>query len=293
MAPDLFTVSTKSGGICILNTKSCLRDVMESAASSVGLGRFVPERPPTTTTLRLAMHDVGIRLFGRQRKRPISVKHIDGDSFECVRVVANGDRNEYHHLFSASIDKNWNVAVIAHNHDQPGYMAQSVLEPAVLTMRDYLPSTVVSRVAVRMMTAWKAVPMAESGGVWFLPDSHVEEYRTFASILRTGGGKFSAAPKFTITTFDIDANPETAGQVLEKVRETVRLGIDEINSDIANATEGFSDRSIKVRLARANKLLSMVNEYRSLLGVEMPELTDAIEQAKQAVALHKLLSTSI
>jgi hypothetical protein len=37
----------------------------------------------------------------------------------------------------------------------------------------------------------------------------------------------------------------------------------------------------------------MVNEYRQLMGVDMPELTDAIEQAKQAVAVHRLLSASV
>lgn len=290
MTSTTLTVGSRSGGICILNSRTALRDTVQRAADDVDRSKFVPEQPPTTTTLRLAMHGVGVGLFGKKRKQPITTRHIDDASFECVRVVPNGDRNEYHHLFSASIDKHWNVTVLAHNHDSNGHLVQPALDSAVVQLRDYLPAPIVSRIAVRVLQSWKAMPMAEGGGVWFLPDDRLDEYRRFATILR---GTDASGPLFTLTTFDIDANPETAGQVLDKVRDTVRSGVAEIMDDIANATDGFSERSIKVRLARANKLLAMVNEYRSLLGVDMPELTDAIEQAKQAVAVHRLLSASI
>lgn len=290
MTPTTITVGSRSGGMCILNTRTVRRDTMQMAADDVDCSRFVPEQPPTTTTLRLAMHGVGVGLFGKRRKQPIGVKHIDDSRFECVRVVANGDRNEYHHLFSAGIDKHWNVTVLAHNHDNNGYLVQPTLEDAVVQLRDYLPAPIVSRIATRMLRHWRAMPMSEGGGVWFLGEEHLDKYRRVSSILRGSDG---SGPLFTLTTFDIDANPETAGQVLDKVRETVGAGVAEIMDDISNATDGFSDRSIKVRLARANKLMAMVNEYRSLLSVDMPELTAAIEQAKQAVAVHRLLSASV
>ena len=290
MTPSTVTIGSKSGGLCILNTRTVLRDQLQAAADDVGCSKMVPQQPPTTTTLRLAMHGVGIGLFGKRRKQPIATRSIEADSFECVRVVPSGDRNEYHHLFSASIDKHWNVQVLAHNHDAHGHLVQPALASAVIQLRDYLPAPIVSRVAVRVMQSWKAVPMADGGGVWFLGEDHIDKYQRFASILRGSDG---TGPLFTLTTFPIDANPETAGQVLDKVRETVRSGVAEIMDDVANATDGFSERSIKVRLARANRLLSMVSEYRSLMGVDMPELIDAIEQAKQAVAVHRLLSASV
>jgi hypothetical protein len=289
MTPTTLSVGSRCGGICILNTRTALRDTLQRAADAVDASKFVPTQPPVTTTLRLAMHGVGIGLFGKRRKQPISSRHIDGNDFECVRVVPNGDRNEYHHLFSATIDKNWAVTVLAHNHDANSAFVEPALQSAVVQLRDYLPAPIVSRTAVRILQSWKAVPMAEGGGVWFLGESHLDKYRRFADILRDDG----RGPLFTLTTFDIDANPETAGDVLSKVRETVKAGVAEIMDDIANATDGFSERSIKVRLGRANRLLSMVNEYRQLMGVDMPELTDAIEQAKQAVAVHRLLSASV
>jgi hypothetical protein len=148
---DSITIGARSGGVCILNAATALRETVFAAADSVGCGKYVPKQAATTTTLSLAMREVGNTLYGKRRKQPIVARHIDGDSFECVRVVAHGDRNEYHHLFSASIDKQWNVTVLAHNHDQQGYMLGQCLTNSVVRLRDYLPSPVVSQVAVNIL----------------------------------------------------------------------------------------------------------------------------------------------
>jgi len=144
-------------------------------------------------------------------------------------------------------------------------------------------------VTVRMLMSWKAVSMAEGGGVWFLADDHIDKFRTFASRLRPNG----VGPKFTVTTFDTAANPETVEEVLAKVRATVSDGVAEIMKDVCEATGGMNDRSINVRIARANKLLALVEQYQSLTGIAMPELTDAIEQCKHAVALNRLLAAAV
>jgi hypothetical protein len=286
---DSITIGARSGGVCILNAATALRETVFAAADSVGCGKYVPKQAATTTTLSLAMREVGNTLYGKRRKQPIVARHIDGDSFECVRVVAHGDRNEYHHLFSASIDKQWNVTVLAHNHDQQGYMLGQCLTNSVVRLRDYLPSPVVSQVAVNILTSWKGVLLKDDGGVWFLADEHLDKYRTLAAGLRRGGG----GPNFTLTTFPIDANPDTVAHVIQKVRDTVSQGVDEIMQDVMEATGGMNDRSVNVRLARANKLLALVEQYQSLTGIAMPELTDAIERCKQAVALNRLLAAAV
>lgn len=290
MTPSTLTVGARSGGVCILNTRTTKRERVHDAAYAVDCWKFVPQQPATTTTLRLAMQEIGNILYGKRRKQPIVPRHIDDNAFECVRVVPHGDRNEYHHLFSASIDRNWTVTVMAHNHDQTGYVVDAALNGAIVRLRDYLPATVVSQVTVRILQSWRAVPIKEDGGVWFLADEHLDKYRKFAEIMR---GATNDGPKFTLTTFNIDSNPETVGQVLSQVRETVNAGVQEIMNDVLEATGGMNDRSINVRIGRANKLLALVEQYQSLTGISMPELTDAIEQCKQAVALNRLLAASV
>lgn len=289
MTNGTITVGARSGGVCILNTAAALRQTVFDAADAVGCGKFVPQQPALTTTLRLAMPEIGKLLYGKRKKQPIVARHIDANSFECVRVVAVGDRNEYQHLFSAEIDTNWHVRVLAHNHDRPSDSLHAALNHMVARLRDYLPAPVVGQVTVRILMSWKAVSMADGGGVWFLADDHIDKFRTFASRLRPNG----TGPKFTITTFDIAANPETVEEVLAKVRATVSEGVAEIMKDVSEATGGMNDRSINVRIARANKLLALVEQYQSLTGIAMPELTDAIEQCKQAVAINRLLAAAV
>lgn len=289
MTTNTLSVGARSGGICIINTTTALRQTVFDAADAVGCGKAVPQRPATTTTLRLAMPEIGNLLYGRRKKQPITARHIDATAFECVRVVAVGDRNEYQHLFSAEIDSDWNVKVLAHNHDRPSDSLHAALTHSVARLRDYLPAPIVGQVAVRILRLWKAVPMADGGGVWFIADNYLDKFRTFASGLRPNG----AGPKFTLTTFDIQANPETVQEVLTKVRAAVTEGVTEIMKDVDEATGGMNDRSINVRIARANKLLALVEQYQSLTGIAMPELTDAIQQCKQAVALNRLLAASV
>lgn len=289
MTSNTLTVGARSGGICILNTSVCLRQTVFDAADAVGCGRAVPQRPATTSTLRLAMPEIGNLLYGKRKKQPIIARHIDANAFECVRVVGVGDRNEYQHLFSAEIDAAWNVSILAHNHDRPSDSLHAALTHMVGRLRDYLPAAVVGQVAVRILTSWKAVPMADGGGVWFLADDHLDKFRTFAAGLRPNG----TGPKFRLTTFDIAANPETVKDVLDKVRLTVRNGVQEIMDEVNEATGGMNDRSVNVRIGRANRLLALVEQYQSLTGIAMPELTDAIEQCKQAVALNRLLAAAV
>jgi hypothetical protein len=286
---DAISIGARSGGVCILNAATARRDTVFAAADAVGCGRYVPAQPATTTTLSIAMKAVGRTLYGKKRKQPISTRHIDGDSFECVRVVPSSDRNDYVHLFSARIDRDWNVKVLAHNHDQQSWTLDAALSSAVVTMRDFLPSPIVSQVAVKMLTSWKGVLLKDDGGVWFLADEHLDKYRTFAAGLRQNG----SSPNFTLTTFPIDANPDTVAHVIQKVRDTVNEGVQQIMQDVLEAGGGMNDRSINVRLSRANKLLALVEQYQSLTGIAMPELTDAIEQCKQAVAVNRLLAASV
>lgn len=286
---NTINIGSKSGGICIIESRATPRQLMLDATTAAGVQKYVPAEPPQSTALREAMGRVARTYYKRIRNQPLVARQVENNSYECCRVIPQGIKNEHRFLFSAEI-KDWVVRVLDVNTQE--YMTAMALIGAlnhtVNELRTILPTSVVSRVVVRALQKWNAVPMSENGGVWFIGHDHIEEYRAMASVL---SGKNTA--RLRLTVFDIDANPETAGDVLDKVRAAVTAGVKELEDDIANATDGFSDRSIKVRLARADRLLATVNEYQNLMGIDMPELTAAIEQAKQSVAIHKLLSVGV
>lgn len=295
MTPTELTIGHRSGGICLLSSKTTLRDRVQDAGDQAGIGKFVPKQPAVSTTLRNSMLAVGQVLFGKKRKQPLVVRQLDNPrSFECVRVLPGTTRNEYVQLFSASIDDYWSVQLLDcyGQHLLPAYQVSAVdgtLQSMVYQMRDYLPAQVVSQVIVRGLQYWGAMPLKPDGGAWFLDGRHIDNYRTFASVVRGNGD----GPLFQVTVFDIDGNPETAGHVLNKVRTTVQTGIDEIMQEVMEATGGMTDRSIQVRLNKANNFLALVEQYEELMGIDMPELRDAIERTKQAVAVNRLLAAAV
>lgn len=293
MSRDHITLGAGLGGICLTNTKQALRSIVQDAADAVGAGRFVPPHPARTTVLRESMKKVGDGLFGRQRKRPIVVRQLDSPaSFECVRVVTKpgATQNEYLFLFSASIDTFWNTQVLACDPGGPySYVLAAHLDQAVSYQRDYLPGPVVSQVVVKTLKSWGALSLKDDGGAWFLDGQYLDSYRTMASMLRGKGD----GPKFTVTQFEIGSDPDTVAHVLDCLHAEITAGVQEIMSDVMSAEGGMSDRSINCRTDRANKFLAKVQQYESLLGRPLPELTDAIEQTKQALAVNRLLAASV
>jgi hypothetical protein len=287
------TIGAGLGGICLLSTRQQKRDVVFKAAQAAGIERFVPAQPAQSTVLRDCMKSVGEMLYGRRRKQPIMTRRLASrNAFECVRVVHEPvfSRNRYEFLFSAEIE-NWGEVVLDLRPDGPNHSALVVnLAQAIASKRDYLPGPVVSQIAVRALRHWGALPLVESGGAWFLSGYHLEQYRTFASILR---GDDNSGPRFTVTQFEIASDPDTVEHVLDLLHAEITAGVNEIMNDVAEATGGMTDRSIDVRIARANRFMAKVRQYEDLLGKPLPDLSEAIESAKQAVAVNRLLSVAI
>lgn len=296
MTRDNITLGAGLGGICLLSTRRQLRHIVYDAASLAGIERFVPPMPAVTTTLRAAMLEEGVRLYGKRRKQPITVRQLDEpNAFECVRVVPSTARNEYLFLFSVSIDTQWRVTILDQNFlhfPGMGGMRQRDLLDAVThrvdVMRNYLPGPVISQVLVKGLRSWGAVSLKDDGGAWFLDGRFLEQYRAFAKHVRGADG-----PKFTVTQFEIGSDPDTVAHVMELLRDEVTAGLTAIMDDVNEASGGMTDRSINVRLDRANKFLAKVQQYESLFGRPITDLTDAIEQTKSAVAVNRLLATSV
>jgi hypothetical protein len=292
MTPTTLTIGSGLGGIAILNTKTVNRDRLYWAADNVNCGQFVPAQPARTTVLRDCMKDVADSLYGRIRRQPNVVRQLDDPaSFEVVRVVPGQSQNEYRFLFSALIGTNWDVGILEYDSAGPrGSQVLASLDPAVVQQRDYLPSSVVGQVAVKMLRHWKATPLKDDGGVWFMLGQTLEDFRTFASLLL---GPHADGPRFTVHQVEIASDPDTVMHVLDRLGSEVQAGLAEIMTDVMEATGGMADRSINVRINRADRFLEKVRLYEQVLGRPLPELTSAIDQVKQAVAVNRLLAAAV
>jgi hypothetical protein len=291
MTDKTLTIGSGLGGIAILNTKSVNRDRLFAAADAVGCGKLVPAQPARTTVLREAVKRVADVLCVKRRKQPIVSRQLDDPaSFEARRTVPGADENDYQFLFSAHIDANWGVSVLKTNGTVNPPALANELSHKVIAMRDCLPSSVVGQVVVKMLRHWRATPLKDDGGVWFLLGQTLEDFRTFAGIVL---GPAADGPRFTVHQVEIASDPDTVMHVLDRLGAEVQAGLTEIMDEVMEAAGGMADRSISIRLNRADRFLEKVRVYEQVLGKPLPDLTAAIEQVKQAVAVNRLLAASV
>ena len=291
MTPSILTIRAGLGGLAFWNTKTTLRIRVQAAAEQAGIERFVPLQPSPTAVLRESMLDTAKRLCGRVRRHPFMVRRLsDSHAFEVRQVHPQKQQNDYCFCFSATITDAWELDLLRVGDAMPDtYALYEDVCRTVANRRDYLPSPVVSDVMVRALHSWGATRLKDDGGVWFLPGEYVTQYRAFANAIYVAGD----GPRFCCTTFEIGSDPDTVGHVLASLRAEVTAGIEEIMEDVLAAEGGMQDRSIRLRMGRADTYLRKVSLYEKLTGETLADLSGAVEQAKQALALSQLLSVAM
>jgi len=291
MTLSTLTIGSGLGALAFWNTKSTLRMRVQAAAEQAGIERFVPSQPAPTTVLRESLLDVAKRLCGRLRKHPFICRQLaDANAFEVRQVVPQRERNDYRFCFSAEIGADWRANVLNTGDDMPPWSTiHDLLHQTITQRRDYLPAAVVSDVMVRGLQSWRATRLKDDGGVWFLPGGCIERYRAFASVIYGS----EDGPRFCCTTFEIASDPDTVRHILDSLRAEVTSGVQDIMDDVLQAEGGMQDRSLRLRIERANGYLAKVREYEALTGETLADLSGAIEQAKQALALNRLLSVAV
>ena len=291
MTPSTLTIGAELGGLVFWNTKTTLRAHVQTAAERAGIGHFVPAQPSPTAVLRDGMLDTAKRLCGRLRRHPFMVRRLaDTRAFEVRQIHPHHQRNDYHFCFSATITEAWDISLLQTGDFMPATdRLYDDLLRTVTHRRDYLAAPAVSDVMVRGLQSWGATRLKDDGGVWFLPGDRVSRYRAFASAIDDAG----EGPRFCCTTFEIGADPDTVGHVLDSLRAEVTTGIEEIMQDVLAADGGMQDRSIRLRMGRADAYLKKVSLYEKLTGETLADLSGAVQQAKQALALNQLLSAAV
>jgi hypothetical protein len=285
------TIGAGLGGLAFWNTKTTLRVRVQAAAEQAGIERFVPLQPSPTAVLRESMLDTAKRLCGHVRRHPFMVRRLaDTHAFEVRQVHPQKQQNDYHFCFSATITDRWELDLLRVGDVIPSAFAiHDDLQQTAKHRRDYLAAPVVSDVMVQALQSWRATRLKDDGGVWFLPGEHIGRYRAFANAIYAGDD----GPRFCCTTFEIGSDPDTVAHVLDSLRAEVTAGIEGIMQDVLDAEEGMQERSIRLRMGRADAYLRKVAVYEKLTGETLADLSGAVEQAKQALAINRLLSVAV
>lgn len=292
------TIDNNSGGLAFWSSiEDCHHNHVLAAAQAAGIEKFVPAQTPPSTALRTAMEDVARQLFGRRRHEPLSIVQTSQPcTFECVRIVRGNTDNEHRFLFSASVDSAGVVTVLrpsgTHIDDDTRTvyvpLLSSDLQHAVHKQLTILPGPTVTRVLASGLSSWGCQSLHDRGGLWFLPSHRVAAYEAWSEVFRQ-----NTSCRFVLARLDVSHNPAFVEHLANEVRADVLSGIHEITQDMLNAQGGMQDRSIRLRMEKAQEFLRKIEQYEAITDVTMQDMRDAIEKTKQALSIQKLMAAAV
>ena len=292
-------IDEKSGGMAFWSGITDVpRDTVLGAATQIGIEKYVPEAPPVSTALYVAMEEFISTTFGKRRHQPLRVLRTQTPrTFEAVRSIRGDDKNEHKFLFSAKVDDQGGVTVLETNGfrqvDDNGvtfsddYRLRHELQHMVNKQLTILPGPTVTQILCKGLKRWGCQCMNDRGGLWFLPLDVVPHYRTWSEGLAHTGCRF------THCEVQVSHNPEFVEHLLDELRAEVVKGLGEITEDMLSAEGGMQDRSIQSRLLKTQAFLDKIAKYEGITGVTLTDLRAAAEQTKQALGVQKLLASSL
>lgn len=292
------TIDEKSGGMAFWSgITDVSRDTVHAAAAAIGIEKYVPEAPPASTALYESMEKYIAERFGKVKHQPLRVLRTQQPrTFEAVRCLRGDDKNEHKFLFSATVQDDGSISVLATNglHEVRDngcavseYILHSDVQELVRTQLTILPGPYVTGILCKGLKRWGCQALNDRGGLWFLPQEIVPLYRTWAEHL------YPTGCRFTHCEVTVSHNPEFVEHLLDNLREEVVQGLNDITNDMMSADGGMQDRSIRIRLAKAEAFLAKIAKYEGITGVTLDDLRTVAEQTKQALAVQKLLAASV
>lgn len=179
-----------------------------------------------------------------------------------VQETATTDTLDYGTVLKASLDADRGLVVDGSPQAVQAVRAQFEAARATLTLRD--ASTWLSQ----LIRTTEATPLRDTGGVYFVPRSHVETYRRYAAAIRTATAH---------TLYEVPAlrSEEAVEAILVAVTTEVSTALAGMETEMDTAELG--ERALRTRQQKCERLRSKVVLYEELLGKSMGELTQGLE----------------
>lgn len=132
----------------------------------------------------------------------------------------------------------------------------------------------------------KAVPLRDTGGVYFVPRQTLPLWRKIAASLRSASATYVAeipALKSSEAVDTIlDSLQREADQFLGTMEEELRKA--------ADAPDGMGSRAIKTRIARCDASVEKLSIYEKLLGVRLDKVRDRVGALQANLAAAALIA---
>ena len=225
---------------------------------------LLPGRPSPAVALRRAM--------GAQKEKHLLVRGVKGAHF-LVRERLGADEPEYEPELKVTLNAGGLPAF-----DKPGHAACPTLRAAFGAQLDALDDTDVSCWLVKMARHLDAVPLRDSGGVYFVPAHRVFEMMRMREAL-------DRASYCRIHALPAARSEEVVAAVIDAVTTAVEAEAKAIEVELATPMKARALETRKERLAAEH---ARVSRYEALLGVKLVSLRGTVELVEQQACLAAL-----
>lgn len=134
----------------------------------------------------------------------------------------------------------------------------------------------------------KAVPLRDTGGVYFVPRQHLDEWRKIALALRAASASYASEipalqSKEAVDTI-LDSLQREADQFLGNMEDELQAA--------AQTADGMGGRAIKTRLGKCEATVEKLSVYEELLGVKLTNVQQRLNMLQANLAAAALVAAS-
>lgn len=288
----------RTGGLVFWEPSEATIEGLGRALKGIGLEKLLPQQSVAKAALKETMTAV-------IRKSPLYVRgnipeifplasHVVG--FEARRLNRGLEENNPEFVFSAVLNKEGTVEIPKFNDEICPWMDgrldefENVMTKRFTSRAKYYPTGMVSTAISRVIESLGGILVRKTGGNYFLPDFCLPTFEAFCDLL----DEARPGPEIIVYKFNIKPTERSFTQVLNAVKREVevrlaqvQVGLDNLGLDRLQRSDGKASR-----LSECSEVLSLVERYESLLGVDLKEYKAMAEQVRGAVDAHAVLEVA-
>ena len=247
-------------------------DLLLSGFKAAGFEKHAPDRISTPEASKAALQD----LFGGQR---VLVRPLPNQAGYAVVDEKAGMTSALDHNVRITVrfPRLGQVSALSIRIDQfDGADDSDRIRRATQDQLDILPPGKVTGGMVAVIRALGGVPLRATGGIYWLPPKALSAWGEIVKAVEaSGAGNQVYCAR---TTMDSEA----VRAVVAAIREDVGQEVSDIRKEVEEGHK-TSERALKSRALRTERLLGRVEDYEAALGVALTELRDGIQTCQQVI----------
>lgn len=277
--------SAKEGSLVWMTAGRVRVSVVHAVFTALGLAKCLPKREKRAIALRIAAQTyLNARYKGRKMRLLPLDRRVLG--FEVREKIDGQEKNDLPYILTIKADST-SAWITYDGTPAPVQESAEVSRHYTDRLDWYCPTSVGALCKRALENQMHATSVRGNGGLWFLPGQYFTALQALAEGLAPGPTNPDSEHLMTAAIFDVSNNPGVARDAVASLTSEIEAAVAEINADLLGSAEmtGPGKQSRKDRLA---VLKAKVEEYSTLFGVALDNLTKAVEATESALTLEDL-----